>query len=339
MILKICPFCQAENPENAVFCKKCGALFRGTPEIRDTVAEKNKRKNKVIIVLCAVLIVIGIGAILFGYSDEPDTALTTTAAPDITTTVPVTPAVTEPSSSQAPTVNATTLATTTSTTAVVATTVPTTAPIPATPEVICAEFNNIVGTLKSCSSDVMVHKTEKIELEITSFSLPVPTEAINSFMTKLIPETDITHSFSSGKSKEDSEITLSAFIPPASKAVPDVTADKLLSAEKDASGTLTLCFRPDSSTFSDGQTVFPLYVGSATDVLDFATFALGPVKIVKADIQYPETKLTAEVNPDGTLKRLTLYQPVTVLSTGGVGSLTADVGMNLMATTTFEITY
>ena len=161
--------------------------------------------------------------------------------------------------------------------------------------------------------------------------------AINSFMAKLIPETDITYNFTNGVAKEDGKVTLSGFVPPAVKNAPEVTAEDLLSAEKDANGVITLKFKADSSTFADGQTVMPQYVDSATDVLDFATFALGPVKIVKADIQYPGAEIKAETNTEGKLTKLIVTQPVTVMSTGGVGSLTADVGMNLKATTTYEI--
>ena len=163
--------------------------------------------------------------------------------------------------------------------------------------------------------------------------------AINAFMARLIPETDETHSFSNGVSSSDSKVTLSAYIPPSVKAMPDVTAEDVLSAEKGADGSITLKFKPDSSSYTDGQTVSPSYVDSATEVLDFATFALGPVKIIKADIQYTGAEIKAEKGADGKINRLTVYQPVTVMSTGGVGSMTADVGMNLKATTTYEISY
>ncbi len=333
MILKICPYCQTENPENANFCKKCGALFRGEPQIRDTNIEKSKRKNRLIVASSVVLLIVALAVIMRGTGDKPEISTTTATTAPITESTTL-QAVTIAPSANATTAPSTTLAPTTPTSTTVTTT--TVAPVSSTQE-ICAQFNSIVGTLKGRTTDVTIHKTEKINLEITSFSLPVPTEAINSFMARLIPETDVRYSFSNGVAKEDSKITLSAFIPPAVKATPDVTADNLLSAEKDAQGNITLKFKADSSSFADGQTVFPLHVGSATDVLDFATFALGPVKIVKADIQYPATEIRAEVNQDGELARLIITQPVSVLSTGGVGSMTADVGMNLKAVTTFEV--
>lgn len=332
MILKICPYCQTENPENANFCKKCGALFRGRPEIRDTDAEKNKRKHKLIVAASVILIVAAVGMIMRGSGDTPEASTTTT------TTAPTTQSTTL-SAVTAPSANATTapLTTTPSTTPATTTATPTTAAPVASAEEICAQYNSLVGAVKGKSGAVTIHKTEKINLEITSFSLPVPTDTINSFMTRLIPETDVTYNFTNGVAKEDSKLTLSGLIPPTAKGAPEVRADNLLSAEKDTAGNITLKFKADSSSFADGQTIFPLHVGSATDVLDFATFSLGPVKIVKADIQYPATEIRAEVNAGGELVKLVITQPVSVLSTGGVGSMTADVGMNLKAVTTFEI--
>ncbi len=332
MILKICPYCQTENPENANFCKKCGALFRGEPQIRDTIAERNKRNNKLIVSASVFLLVVALAVIMRGTGDKPEVSTTTTTTASTTESTTL-PAVTVAPSANATTAPSTTLPTTTATTTTVTTTV---APIVSTDE-ICKEFNSLVGSVKGKTTDVAVHKIEKINLEITSFSLPVPTDAINSFMARLVPESDVTYNFANGIAKQDSKISLSSFIPPATKAVPEVTADNLLSAEKDIQGNITLKFKPDSSTFADGQTVFPLHVGAATDVLDFATFSLGPVKIVKADIQYPATEIRAEVDATGELTKLIITQPVSVTSTGGVGSMTADVGMNLKAVTTFEI--
>lgn len=333
MILKICPYCQTENPERANFCKKCGALFRGQPEIIDTVAEKNKKKNKLIFIICIILLIAALVVIASGSSDDTTVYPTTDSTTSYSATSPTTTVAdttTEATTTQAPSVNATT--------APVSEMVTTQAPVQSVEE-ICKQFNEAVGALKAENADVLIHKTEKINLEITSFSLPVPTDTINSFMMKLIPETDATYRFSGGKAKEDSKVTISNLIPPTTKAAPEVNPDNLLSAEKDAQGNITLKFKADSSSFADGQTVFPLHVGAATDVLDFATFSLGPVKIVKADIQYPATEIKAEMNSDGKLSVLTIIQPVNVTSTGGVGSMTADVGMELKATTTYEISY
>ena len=333
MILKICPYCQTENPENANFCKKCGAHFRGMPETRDTVAEKKKKINKLVITACAFLIVAALAVIMRDTEDIPEaesTTMTTTA----TSAAPV-ESTTLPAATVAPSANATTAPITLPPTTTTASAL--TAPAMMSSEEICKEYNELLGALKAENGNITIHKTEKIELEITHFSLPVPTESINSFMMKLIPETDASYTFTNGIAKEDKKVSISSLIPPADKSAPAITADDLLSAEKDTQGVIMLKFKADSSTFADGQTVFPQYVDSATDVLDFATFSLGPVKIVKADIQYPATEIKAEADSEGKLKKLTVIQPVTVMSTGGVGSMTADVGMNLKATTTFEV--
>lgn len=335
MILKICPYCQTENPENANFCKKCGASFISSRKETDKSAEKAKSRHRFIFAGGAILFVIALAVIMRGTGDKTEVI---TEAPDttVTTTAESTTAAT---TAPAPNANATTAPSSTVTTTVPTTTqavTSATAPAVLTTEEICEQYNNAISMLKETTENITIHKTEKINLEITHFSLPVPTETINSFMMKLIPETDITYNFVNGIANEDKSVKIIGFIPPAS-GFPAVTADDLLSAEKDANGTLTLKFKADSSSFANGQTVFPRYVDSATDVLDFATFSLGPVKIVKADIQYPATEIKAELDTAGQLKKLIIIQPVTVMSTGGVGSLTADVGMNLKATTTYEV--
>lgn len=339
MIRKICPHCNTDNPQEAVFCKKCGALFVGQPEFVNLEEKKRKKvtnlKNKLVFALCIILLVVALLVFKSG-SVKGDETVNSPSTSDIQTTAPTT---TAPSTTMPTTAAPTTTAAPVTTAAAPVTT--TQAPTTAAPkndiDSICADYNFLIHNIKKRTDSFSVHKTEKISLEITHFSLPVPTETINSFMMKLIPETDKTYAFSNGVCPEDSKTTLATLIPPANEFEASVTADDLLSAERDSNGTITLKFKPDSSTFADGKTDFPLYVGSATDVLDFATFSLGPVKIVKAEIEYPATEIKAEVDSEGNLKKLTVIQPVNATSTGGVGSLTADVGMKLQATTTFEV--
>lgn len=343
MIRKICPHCNNDNPQEAVFCKKCGALFVGQPEFVNLEEKKRKKinnlKNKLIFALCIILILIALVIFKSGSvkGDEtvnsPSTSDIQTSPINTETTAVTTTAVT---TTQAPVT--TTAPAPVTTTQAPTTTAPATTAAPKNDiDSICTDYNMLIHDLKKSTDSISVHKTEKIQLEITQFSLPVNTETINSFMMKLIPETDKTYSFSNGVCTEDSKTTLTTLIPPANEFEASVSADDLLSAERDSSGTITLKFKADKSSFADGKTDFPLYVGSATDVLDFATFSLGPVKISKAEIEYPATEIKAEVNSDGSLKKLTVIQPVNTTATGGVGSLTADVGMNLKATTTFEV--
>ncbi len=340
MIRKICPHCNNDNPQEAVFCKKCGALFVGQPEFVNLEEKKRKKvtnlKNKLIFAVCIILLVVAMLIFKSG-SVKGDETVNSPSASDIQTT-PIDTESTAVSTTAVTTTAPTTTAAPVTTTQAPTTTAPTTTAAPANDiDSICADYNLLIHNLKKSTDSISVHKTEKIQLEITEFSLPVNTETINSFMMRLIPETDKTYSFSNGVCTEDSKTTLTTLIPPANEFESSVSADDLLSAERDSSGTITLKFKADSSSFADGKTNFPLYVGSATDVLDFATFALGPVKIVKAEIEYPATEIKAEVDSEGKLKRLTVIQPVNTTATGGVGTLTADIGMKLQATTTFEV--
>ena len=345
MIRKICPYCKADNPEEAVFCKKCGALFQGESEFVNLEEKKEKKalslKNKIIVAVCIVLLLIALVVFKSGSVKEEEVINTPTASV-VQTDSSSTPTASATDSAVTEVSTTTTTTTVTTTVAAPVTTTTTTAPsTTAAPKndaaSICADYNNLIHNVKKRTDSFSVHKTEKIALEITEFSLPVDTATINNFMMKLIPETDKTYKFVGGVCPEDSKTTLNTLIPPANEFESSVSPDDLLSAPRDANGTITLKFKPDSSSFADGKTNFPLYVGSATDVLDFATFSLGPVKITKAEIEYPATEIKAEVDSEGNLKKLTVIQPVNTTATGGVGALTADVGMNLKATTTFEI--
>ena len=158
-------------------------------------------------------------------------------------------------------------------------------------------------------------------------------------MKNLIPKTDETYSFSGGVAKEDGTINLASYIPPSSADGASVSPENVKSATRNSDGTITIAFKADSSSFKDGSTVIPPHISTATDHVDFGNFALGPVAITKAEIAYPGTAVKAEVDEDGDLKKLTIHQPVEVNCTGGVGSLTADVGMKIDATITYEISY
>ena len=77
MIRKICPYCNTDNPENAVFCKKCGALFVGQPEFVNLEEKKAKKitdlKNKVVVGICIVLLVVALVIFKSGSTKNDET--------------------------------------------------------------------------------------------------------------------------------------------------------------------------------------------------------------------------------------------------------------------------
>lgn len=341
---KICPHCKTENPEVAIFCKRCGALFRGEPQIKEVYEGSQNKKNLIIFIVCVVLLVLAFIIFKAGSADK-NTVVTTQSTLSSTATTTV-----APPSTSATTTETTAQSTTASTTALTLPTLPsttkaTTAPTTAKPmtqeeiQEICDEFNELVYNLKNSDYNLSVHKTDEVKLEITSFSLPFPMKTVNLFMANLIPKTDETYNFSNGVASESASINLSSYIPPASADGSSISAENVKSAKKDANGTITIVFKADSSTFSDGQTVIPPHVSTATDYLDFANFALGNVKITKAEIKYPKTAVRIMVDDEGDITKLLIRQPVVISCTGGVNTLTADVGLNIVPLTTYEITY
>lgn len=340
---KICPHCKTHNPEEAIFCKRCGALFTGEPEYKDDNNFFLKHKNIIAVAACAVLLVIAFAVFKSG---SPPKTVATTVAPTESSTLPTTlPPTTAPSAVQTSatetTTQALTLPTLPSTTAPT-TAAPTTTAAPSADEIeeICDEYNTLIYNLKYSGYEPSIHKTIETGLEINSFSLPVNTDTLNRFMKNLLPKTSETYTFSAdGVATENSAVTLDNYIPPVQGAEASVYADAVKSATRSSEGTITIYFKPDSSSYSDGKTDIPPYVSTATEYLDFATFALGPVGITKAEIEYPETVITAEVDSDGDIIKLSIKQPVSVNCTGGVGSLTADVNMTVDTLTVYEVTY
>lgn len=339
---KICPHCKTHNPEAAVFCKRCGALFRGEPEYKNENNFIEKNKNIIIVAVCAFLLIVAF--IIFKAGSAPD-AVATTAVPTEGTTASTTIATTTaPTTTLPPTTETTTeiltLPTRPSTT--VPTTKATTTAAPTEEEIqeICDEYNTLIENLKYCEYEPTIHKTIETSLKITSFSLPVNTDTLNRFMNNLLPETNESYSFSAdGIAAENQRITLEGYIPPSQDSSASVTAEDVKSATKNSDGTITLKFRPDSSSFANGNTQAPFYVASATDYLDFASFSLGSVGITKAEIEYPETVITAEVDSDNDIIKLSIKQPASINCTGGVGTLTADLGINIDTLTVFEVNY
>ncbi len=340
---KICPHCKTHNPEEAVFCKHCGALFRGEPEYKNENNVIWKNKNIIAVAVCAVLLVAAF--IIFKAGSAPDVVATTlppTQSSTLPTTIPPTttaPSTTQPTTAET-TTEALTLPTKPSTTA--PTKAPTTTAAPSDEEIqeICDEYNALIYNLKNCEYEPEIHKTVEAGLEITSFSLPVNKDTLNNFIKNLIRKTDETYNFSvDGVAAENSRINLNSYIPPNQDSEASVTADAVKSATKNSDGTITIVFKPDSSSYADGKTVAPPYVSTATEYLDFATFALGPVGMIKAEIEYPETVITAEVDSDNDIVKLSVKQPVSLTCTGGVGTLTADISMNIDTLTVFEVNY
>lgn len=342
---KICPHCKTENPEIAVFCKKCGALFRGEPEIKDGLEKKLKTRNTLIIVSCIILLLVAFIIFKAGSAPKQTSATTTTATTASTTLAATTqPTTAAPETTTAATTEATTekltLPTLPSTTAVPTTAKPT-EPAPTAEEIqaVCDSFNELIYNIKSRDWDITVHRKDTIEMKITDFSIPAPVNTINLFMSRLVPQTDETYNFSDGVAQESASILLADYIPPSSASGSSVSVDNVKSAKIDDKNIYTLTFKADSSTFADGQTQLPPHVSTATNPLDFANFALGNVLVSKAEISYPGTVVKAAVDEDGDLTKLLIKQPAIVKCTGSVGPLTADVVLDISAESYYEITY
>ncbi|MBQ8503997.1 MAG: hypothetical protein IJ491_06960 [Clostridia bacterium] len=300
--------------------------------------EKNRKSNLLYtLVIAALVITVGIlaGGIAKNLASENETY--TSANPTFSTTNTVTDT-TQASPATSTTQSPSTQPSTENTTA--------TAPLSTeetlkTTDEVCNTYNNCINTLKAYKGSVIVHKDEKIDMTITEFSLPAPTEQINSVMRSIVPDTLEDYSFQNGFRTDEPEIGLTDTIPPFGKdaSVSYANVSSAIITDTASGQEITLRLIPESSSYDGTVTTATPNMSSVLDPLDFATFEMGPIGIQKAQISYPEATLTAELDVSGRLTRLTVILPVIVSCTGGMSVFTADVGLDMKVTTVYEISY
>lgn len=306
------------------------------------------KRNNILSVALIFLLVVAVG-FMFGTImknlSEDETQNTTTGTTTLQSDTAVLVSSTFPSESTtegttaAPPVNPETQNIITS--AVTDTTSVSTFPETETADEVCATYNNAVNALKQYTGSITVHKDEKIQMEITEFSLPAPTEQINSVMRSIVPDTLEDYTFQNGVRTDEPEIGVTDTIPPfgESAAVSSANVSTATIADIANGQEITLKLIPETASFDGNTTTLTPNISSVLDELDFATFEMGPIGIQKAEISYPEATLTANLDSDGRLIKLVIKLPVIVSCTGGMSVFTADVGLDMEVTTIYEISY
>ena len=296
------------------------------------------------IALMSIVCIVFICVIINNLSPEKSGGNGTTSAELISSQQPVTSGV--PTYSEAPTVPTTnTTATQLQSTAPVGvmTTITVAPSIPQEKSIqeICDSFNNAVNGVKNNKGSFSIHKVQTVDVSLTEFSLPAPTEAINSLIKNVVSDSENDYSFNNGVQVDDAEHDVSSRISPCSRNA-TVIPSNLKQAQSEMQGDkeiITLNFVSDTSYFDGKVTAYPMQIAGATDPLDFSVLPMGPLSISKADITYPDTKVEAVIDGDGRLEKLTVVLPTTVDCTGGMGAFTADIGLDIHVTTVFNLLY
>lgn len=210
-----------------------------------------------------------------------------------------------------------------------------------TVDAVCATYNNAVNSLKQYTGSITVHKDEKIRMEITEFSLPAPTEQINSVMRSIVPDTLEDYTFRNGVRTDEPETKVTDTIPPfgESAAVSSANVSSATIADIDGGQEITLKLIPETASFDGSVTTPTPNISSVLDELDFATFDMDPIGVQNAEISYSEVTLTASLDSSGRLTKLLIGLPVIVACTGGMSVFTADVVLDMEVTTIYEISY
>lgn len=296
--------------------------------------EKNRKTNILSVLLIAVLVITAgslAGGVIKNLSSKEAESTTSTEHATVFTVNPTTTANSAEESSTAY--------------AGVLTTIPlpsaTTPSIPSTAEEICAAYNKAVNELKEYKKILDIHKTEIVNVEITEFSLPAPTETINSIVQNIIPDTVEDYSFENGVQSDDATQTLSGRLPPFGKNANVTAADVSEAvANENADGyIISITLLPDASDYDGNATTTAAHLATVGNPLDFSTLSMGPISVTNAKMNYHDVTVTAQFDKLGRLAILKSSIPVTVKCTGGMGMFTADIGMNIQVDTTYYVTY
>lgn len=309
-------------------------------------SKENKKAS--LIYICAVIALAAVCIMLFSviinvfsadndvtttipYSEQPLTSSPTTDFAVTPTTLPTAPPTTFPPVSQ-PTAQAGVMTTVT---------ISDTTSGEKSVQQICDSFNNAVNSVKNNKNSFTIRRVQNVNVSLTDFSLPAPTETINSLIKNVVDDSETEYKFQNGVQVDDPTHTVSSRISPCSRDA-CVIPSNLKVAKSEMQGekeVIYLEFVPDTSYFDGNVTAYPMQISGATDPLDFSVLAMGPLSINKADITYPATTVEAVIDADGRLETLTVELPTVVSCNGGMGAFTADIGLDINVKTVFTIAY
>lgn len=214
--------------------------------------------------------------------------------------------------------------------------------IPSTPKEIAAKYNEVLNALKK-QENVTVHKVSNVNIECTSCSMPSLQGTVNKILQNFMGGSDETVQFNGGKgNKSDgSEVWINDFITPGGREA-TVTETDLASATAAAEGSgykMTLKFKSEQATFSNGSGTEPTSHKTAMDPLNLATLELPMgAKITEASMTYPGATIEATVDGSGNLTNMHLLLPLEGEGTGKLG-LSLSVGLKGDLDDTYTMTY
>lgn len=215
--------------------------------------------------------------------------------------------------------------------------------IPEGKDAIVAKYCEVINAAKKEQGKISIHKVETISLNCTDCSVGFLKGTIDGALGALAKGGDWSWDFENGKTADGGE--LPHYIAPGADG-----RDCTLQPSGVASATATpdgdgyrmeITLNPEKSTFDGTNTVNPENNNSCLDPLNLATIEI-PIKgvsITAADMDYPGTKLTANVNGAGKLTKLIVDLPMSGNGTGGVGKVGLTVGIEGSLQDTYDFTY
>lgn len=208
-------------------------------------------------------------------------------------------------------------------------------------EEILANMGKAINDMKNYKGTFTAVQSKKVTLNINKCSISSMTSVINGVVKRLVGEDkSATYSFSNGSAANEKgeQITATSEIPPRTKLF-TLTGEGVVSAKAESSGDNTVYTAVVKAETTDFNNMIPQYHSLGMGYLDLAGMDVSPVKITKADMQYPGGTITVTTDKTGRIISLHDYLPMSGSGSGTLGILSADAEFNGCLDETWTFTW
>lgn len=211
--------------------------------------------------------------------------------------------------------------------------------MPSSKEEIVAKYVELYNAAKN-EQNVKIHKVGKVDIQVTDFSVPSLSGAINKIVEGLVKPYDENWEIVNGAASDGSGTTANNVLTPGGREItlkPEGVANATCTPEGDGY-KMVITLIQEKSTFDGTNTVNPVHHESCLQPLNLATLEIKPATISAADMTYPGATITMVVNGAGKPTHVEQKLPMEGSGSGKLG-LSVTVGLKGEMNETFDLTY
>lgn len=214
--------------------------------------------------------------------------------------------------------------------------------IPSSKEEVVAKYCEVINTAKK-EQKISIKKIETVSLNCTECSVGFLKGIVNTALSALAKGGEWSWDFVDGKNA-DGHGPAGYIAPGGNERDCTLQASGVAEANATPSGDgyqMVIKLNPEKSTFDGTNTVNPVNNESCIDPLNLATLEIpiSGASITAADMDYPGTTLTADVNGAGKITKLVVDLPMSGTGTGAIKSAALTVGIEGSLNDVYEFTY